>query len=366
MKIIDRFLLRQVLLPLTYCLVAFMLIWVIYDLFDNLSDFVRAGTPFFQVARFYANLMPSVLFIIAPLSMLLAVLYALSQLTKHHELTALRASGISLHRLLVPVLLLGLALSTAVAVINETLGPWSAYWCDQFVRGQKYLGRGESLDIHIQRDHSHRNAIGRRIWSIREWNTLTFELQGVEVVQEREDLSSEIRYRAESARWLDGRWWFHNVEIQGFDRTSNPMGPPRAVAAREMTEFNEVPRDFVNEIRYRPEFLSCAELARFVDNNPGLSDRVRARYLVDYHYRLASPWITFVVTLLGIPFGSQTGRKGAFFGVMLCIALFFCFWVLITFCTLAGKEQQISPFLAGWGPNLLFLGVGLAMLYRMR
>ncbi len=366
MKLIDRFLLRHVLMPLGYCLVGFVFIYIIYDLFDNLPDFVRAGTPFRQVATYYINLTPAQLYIIVPVSMLLAVLYALSHLTKNNEITALRACGISLYRLLVPILLLGFLISITVASINEFIGPNAAYWCDQFVRGQRYIGRGQEVEIHIHRDHAHRNAIGRRNWFIREINTLTFELRDVQVDQEREDGSSERRYIAKGAKWLDGRWWFHDVEIQNYDLSSNPMGPPRSVAAREMTEFTEIPRDFLNEIRYSPDFLSSSELLRFVENNPELSDRVRARYMVDYHYRLAMPWITMVVTFMGIPFGSQTGRKGAFVGVLLCIGLFFSFWVLITFSIAAGKEQQLSPFLAGWGPNLLFLTIGLVMLYRMR
>ena len=77
MKLIDKYLLRSLAVPLAYCLLGFALIYVIYDLFDNLPDFIDAKTPFPDVFRFYLLLLPSVLIIIAPISMLLSVLYSL-------------------------------------------------------------------------------------------------------------------------------------------------------------------------------------------------------------------------------------------------------------------------------------------------
>ena len=98
MKLVDKYLLRSLAVPLVYCLLGFCLIYVIYDLFDNLPDFIDAATPLPEVLRFYALLMPSVLIIIAPISLLLAVLYSLSSLTKNNELTAMRAMPPSLVR----------------------------------------------------------------------------------------------------------------------------------------------------------------------------------------------------------------------------------------------------------------------------
>ena len=211
-----------------------------------------------------------------------------------------------------------------------------------------------------------RNVPQRRNWFISEFNSSTYTMSEVEVMQERIDGSSETRYRAASAKWLDGKWWFEDVEIQQFDKNSNPMGPPRRENLREMTRLTETPRDFLNEIRYNPDFLSCRELWRFVKTHPMLSEKVRARYLVDLNYRLAMPWTCVVVTLLGIPFGAQTGRKGAFAGVLLSISMFFGLYTLISVCLALGKQQQITPFLAGWTPNLIFLTLGIILLYRMR
>lgn len=363
MTLIDRYLLRQVLVPLGYCLCAFVLLYIVYDLFDNLSDFIHADTPLLQVVRFYIFLLPSVSILIVPISILLAVLFGLSQLTKNNEVTAMRASGLSLYRLLVPIVWIGIAAAIGTAILHETLGPWSAYWCHQFVQSQKHK---DAVDVDVVLDHPHRNVPQRRNWFITEFNSSTYAMKQVEVMQERIDGSSDTRYRAASAKWLDGKWWFEDVEIQQFDETSNPVGPPRREGLLEMTRLTETPRDFLNEIRYSPDFLSCRELWRFVKTHPKLSRRVRARYLVDLNYRLAIPWTCVVVTLLGIPFGAQTGRKGAFAGVLLSISMFFGLYTLISVCLALGKQQQITPFFAGWTPNLIFLALGIVLLYRMR
>ena len=116
MKLIDKYLLRNLMVPLGYCLAAFALIYVVFDLFDNMSDFIDAKTPLASVLQFYSLLMPSVLIFIAPVSLFLAVLYSLSHLTKNNELTAMRSCGVSLLRLMTPMIAVGLIASVIVGV----------------------------------------------------------------------------------------------------------------------------------------------------------------------------------------------------------------------------------------------------------
>jgi lipopolysaccharide export system permease protein len=103
MKLIDKYLLKTFLAPLAYCLVAFVMVYVIYDLCSTTwATSWRARPPSALVLQYYLILMPSVLTRIVPISLLLAALYALSSLTKNNEITAMRACGISITRLMVP------------------------------------------------------------------------------------------------------------------------------------------------------------------------------------------------------------------------------------------------------------------------
>ncbi|MBU0677070.1 MAG: LptF/LptG family permease [Verrucomicrobia bacterium] len=362
MKIIDKYVIGALLLPLVYLLMSFCLLFIVFDLFDNLPDLIQAGTPPAQVVRLYLNILPSNFIYIAPISLLLATLYSLSQLTRHNELTAMRASGLSLYRLMVPYMAIGLTASVLVAAVNETIGPESAYWAQQFIRSQRHKGE---KNVHIAQNLAYKHPDGRRVWMIREFETRTFEMKQVEVIQQREDASDEVKYQAAEGKWLDGRWWFSDVTVQKLDPDGYPMGPPRYEFRLEMSDFSERPEDFLNEIR-EPRFLSSRALLKFIDSHHHLSDASLARYRVDYHYRLALPWTCLVVTLLGIPFGSQTGRKGALLGALLSISWFFGLYFMINVCLVLGKKQILAPWLAAWFPNLAFLGVGIYMIRRMR
>jgi lipopolysaccharide export system permease protein len=363
MKLIDKYLLRQLLVPLFYCLMGFVMIFVIHDLFGHLDDFVEASTNPVDIVKYYFILVPSLLNHIAPTALLLAVLYSLSLLTKNNELTAMRASGVSLYRLLVPFIAVGALFSVAVFYINERVGPNNAYWCDQFIRGLKYR---EAPDLHLVRNHPLKNEVGHRIWLVREFNKVTYEMKGVQMIQERDDGSYETEYNAESASWMDNLWWFENVSIQKYDENSNPMGRPAERRAMEIPNLTESPKEFLADMREDQTFMSAAEIAAFVRSHPNLSDRSSARYLTDFHYRLATPWTCLILTLLGIPMGGKTGRSGAFIGVFLSVGLFFLYYVLITFFINLGKSGGLAPMAAAWIPNLIFLILGIVFVYRMR
>ncbi len=360
MKLIDKYLLRNLMVPLCYCLVAFSMIYIVFDLFDHMSEFIDAKTPLAGVVKFYILLMPSVLIFIAPVSLFLAVLYSLSHLTKNNELTAMRSCGISLLRIMAPLIGVGLAASLIVSVIHETIGPWSAYWTDQFVRIQKHK---DDQSVHVASMLGLVNEVKGRDWIIEEFDTRTYEMSNVTLTQKRDD-GTAGRIRARQAHWMDGRWWFEELVTQNYDRDGNPMGPPQFELRREMKDVEETPANFINEIK-DPEFLSAREILHFLETHR-LSDEKIAQRKVDFHSRLAMPWMCLVVVLLGIPFGAQTGRRGAFIGIVLALALFFGLYVLVNVGVALGKKGTLDPWLAGWLPNVFFFCIGCVLIYRMR
>lgn len=374
MKIVDKHLLRTLVFPLAYCLMAFTILIIIHDLFDNLGDFIEAQTPLKAIVRFYLMLFPSVLILIVPISLLLSSLYSLLQLSKNNELTAMRASGISLYRLVLPFFMVALGFSILTAVIYETISPWTAYWCEQFIKEQKHKKQG--LDsIYAVGNLPFRNEPGRRLWMIGKFHTQDYTMKQVTITQEREDGSAQRKIYADSAEWLDGSWWLHDVTIQEldeygnpkriYDENRNPLGTTTHEELMELADYNEEPDDFLNEIK-DPQFLSSRELVEFIKTRTQLSEDRRTQIKVDLHNRLAMPWMSLIVALLGIPFGTQTARKGTFAGVALCIGLFFGYYFLINVGLWAGKKLLIPPLIAGWTPNLIFLSLGCYLIWRMR
>jgi lipopolysaccharide export system permease protein len=364
MKLLDKYLLRTLLVPLAYCLAAFLLLYIVFDLFNNLGDFVEAGTTIPRIAQFYIYLLPSALFIIFPISLLLAILYALSSLTKTNELVAMRACGISLLRLMLPIVAVGLVVSISVTVVNETIAPYCSYWTYKFLKAEKNKGQ---VDVFVAHMLGFVNARENRDWMIGEFDTRTFKMKDVRLTQRFPDGASE-KVQATRAEWLDGCWWFFEVVRQRYDKDGNPMGRVRFEPREEMADLTETPVDFLNEVKdplENPEYVSAREIRHFMRTHL-LAPSAQARLLVNLHQRLAMPWTALVVALFGIPLGTQSGRRGAFVGFISAIFTFFLFFALVQFCSALGKKGALDPVLAAWLPNALFFIAGCVLLYRMR
>ncbi len=118
MKILTKYLLQSLFLPLLYCLLGFTLIFVIDDLFDNFSDFLETGIRPLEILYYYALILPPLFVLILPPCLLLAMLYSLSRLTRHSEITAMRAGGVSIYRIVMPFIGVGLLATVFSAFLN--------------------------------------------------------------------------------------------------------------------------------------------------------------------------------------------------------------------------------------------------------
>jgi len=362
-RIIDRYLLRQFLVPLAFCFAAFTMLYIVFDLFNNLGDFLQGRASLGSLVRYYLLMIPASLIYSMPVSLILAVLWSMSLLTRHNELTAMRACGISLVRLMTPLFVVGVIASLTVLVLNETIGSEAAYQTRQFVRAQS---REDKDSVYIAGPLPYQNSDAHRSWLIRRFDTRTFEMEDVRVTQQSP--AGRDIWRATAARgiWAGGGWWLQDLWLQYFDETGNPVGAPRTFPVRHMIEFDERPQDFLQEVK-EPEFLGAAELVRFIRSHPELSPAAVRRLTVDLHSRLALPWGCLVAVLFGVPFGTTTGRKGAVKGVMLCLALFFSSWAAVSLGMWASKKGLLRPaWLGGWGPTLVYLAAGATLALRNR
>src|SRR5687767_2329431 len=114
MRLLDRYLLRELLVPFGYCLFGFLIFWISSDVFTQLSDFQKFRLKVADIVELYLVRMPEMLVTVLPVAFLLALLYTLTNHARHHELTAIRAAGVSLLRLSFPYLFVGVALSLGV------------------------------------------------------------------------------------------------------------------------------------------------------------------------------------------------------------------------------------------------------------
>jgi len=360
MKIITRYLLKSLLGPLLYCLLGFSLLFVISDLFDNFSDFLESGVRPLEMLSYYSQLLPSVTVLILPACLLLAMLYSLSRLTRHSEITAMRAGGVSIYRVIMPFIGVGVFCTLLAALINEKIAPEAGWRAEQLLQFHK-AGRDEK--VFFARSLALKS--GHHVWMVQKLDLRDFSMHNVELVEQRPDGSDAVKYQAERALWLDGRWWFMDITAQAYHPNGDLAGQPELILQKEMRHLRETPQTFLAEIK-DPEHLSSREMLRYIRSKKEVSADTRARLMVDFHSRLAAPFTCLIVTLIGVPIGSHTGRKGAFAGILAAVSLFFVFYILQLTAQALGKQELISAWIGGWLPVLIFGAAAPLFIHRMR
>ena len=357
MRIIDKYLLKEFALPLLYCFDAFVMLFIVLDLLDNLSDFLLYHAKFGQIAQYYLIILPEAVVMILPMSLLLAVLFCLSNLGKNNELIALRASGISLIRLAVPLLVVGVVAAVAVFLINETFVPRSKEKAEAFMTDLR--GRGSK---YVLENFFFANTTDRRDWFARRFDTRGRQLETVEVHQRSPANKPELDIFADSAVWTNGQWRFRQADVYDYSRV-----PDNAVhvTVTNFPAFTEQPRRLILEAR-RPSQMTTPELRRQI---LALQHARRhghvSEYQVEYYRRYAFPLTCFIVIWLGVPLGARTSRRaGAMIGVATALVLVVAFYFLSNISLALGKGEHLPPAFAAWLTNGIFATVGAILLAR--
>src|SRR3989454_8082117 len=133
MRLLDRYLLRELLVPLGYCLGGFLIFWISFDLISELNHFQKQRLHATDVAAYYIVKTPELLLVVVPVALLLALLYALTNHARHHELTAIRAAGVGLWRISLPYLAVGFVLSLELFALNEMWVPTAAETAEEIL-----------------------------------------------------------------------------------------------------------------------------------------------------------------------------------------------------------------------------------------
>jgi lipopolysaccharide export system permease protein len=376
MRLLDRYLLRELLVPLGYCLSGFLLFWIASDLFSELSRLqemrLRAG----DIVEYYFFRIPEFLPVALPVALLLALLYALTNHARHNEVTAIRAAGVSLWRLCLPYLAVGFMASMALFALNEFGAPKTAEIAEQIKtrRVQRQLPAEERL---LVKKLNFRNSRENRSWYIGAYNLKTGEMLGPVVVEWHSPDGSWRSIIADGAIRTNGVWTFYRVhETQKASATNAlPVSLPQ-VPTLAMPEFSETPEEIRSQVSISERFAHQAkthradvpitEIVNYLRLNPKPPGSMRPWLYTKLHGRFAGPCTCLVVVLIAVPFAAASGRRNVFVGVAASLFIFFVYFVLQQFGFAFGEAGRVVPWLAAWLPNLVFATAGFWLMTRVR
>lgn len=359
MRLLDRYVIRNFLAPFLYCFCGFIAIWLVFDLSDNGSDFLAAHVPLRKVVWFYLTQFPAITLICLPIGLLLALLYSLSRMSRSNEIISMLGAGLSLERILFPLLLAGLGATALSMALNFELAPHSEAkkkaMLQQIV---KKTEKRPEFDGQLFRDRT-----TARTWFVQRTRSNPDELLGVLVIaQDRNGNVTEKHYARRAT--YDGAnkiWTFERGKVSEMDHEGN-LVDDKYFQKLAVPGWTETPWRIASS-NVEPQNLSARELSDYLTYNADFPVAQLAPYRTQLQYRWALPWTCLVVVLIGAPLGIVFSRRGVLAGVATSLFIFFVLIFLTNLFLALGKGGRIPAALAAWGPNALFGFIGFCLLW---
>jgi len=354
-RILPRYVVREYQKILSLSLGSLVLIYVIVLFFQKVDVIIEHQAPFYLIFEYLLFRIPEIIFQwILPYAVLLSILLTLGSFSRHSEITAMKAGGISLYRITLPLFFIALLISFCSFLGNEYLIPYTnqktQYLLNVKIRKEEPSDFFKNNKIWYRSDH--------HIFNIQLIDPQKRVLKGVTLYQFDDSFRCVQRIDAQTAKWIDGKWQFNSVTVRDFDAN----GPIRTTTFEEMKFVLPESWESFQMIERRSREMSYGELWAYIQKIQSAGYDA-TRYLVDFYSKHSYPFLNLIMVLIGVPFALKTSRSGGVaisigISVMIGFAYGVTFYLFLSF----GKSGILSPFLASWIPTLLF---GLAGIFTL-
>jgi LPS export ABC transporter permease LptG/LPS export ABC transporter permease LptF len=363
--LLDDYVMREYITNFAMILLSFSTLFLIFTTFELIGDIIRNRTPLVTVGEYLINLIPFILYNVTPLCALVAVLVTFGSLSRTSEMTAMKAAGVSIYRMITPVLITTLLIAICLFTFDEFYLPAANRRQEalrsiikdkpaqtflrpdrKWISGQAGPSGSPTRIFYYQFFDANKNVFA---------NLTVFEF-------DPETFALKRRIFAASAHWSEptGQWVFENGWQRTFEGETISSYQPFAITA--FADIHEQPSYFVKE--YRPaQEMSYHELSRYIYdlNQSGFDTK---RLSVQLNRKLSYPLITLVMAMLAIPFALSMGKRGSLAGIATAIGLAIAYWVVDAIFVDMGYVNTLPAVLAAWTPDLLFGIAGTYLLLR--
>ncbi len=359
MRILDRYLIKEYLKTFLIIMISFLVLFVVIDVSDNLSKLIKRSASIDNIVLYFLMRVPYVFVLSFPVVVLLSALFLMNNLSKHSETTAMRAAGISIFRISLPLLTIGFLFSLLVMFLGEYVLPKAEL--------QKQIIYVEKIKkMRLEDDKTKANIFYRgknnRFYYINFFDGYNNRLTVITILKFNKNtghISEKID--ALSAVWKSDAWLFKNCYIRKFKN-----GVPLTTEYYDSTKVADLdakPIDFIKSSK-KTMSMNFFELRDYIKRlkKVGVSPK---KQLVDLYMKISFPFVNFIIMFFSIPMLSTTFRsKGR--GLIFALGIFITFIFLSTvrFFQTLGYYGVLSPIAAAWIPDILFLLIGLYLLFR--
>ncbi|MDQ7822897.1 MAG: LptF/LptG family permease [Candidatus Eremiobacteraeota bacterium] len=368
MKILDRYVLSEMIFPFFYGVAAFTVLFMSVSSSEIISNMIAMGSQNLSlVMRYILCSMPQVLVYTFPMAVLLSTLLAFGRLSGDSEIIAMKAGGISLVRIGIPGLFLTFVISLVSFYLGEYVVPDANYTATNILIRQivqEAKSERENLIISdVDEEGTERRIFAK---SLDEERGL---LRGVVIFYFRNNHRLREVY-APKAVWENNIWRLIDPRTYDFDENQGIKYESRSEVGRlpiDVGPSELAKRDRKPEEMNRTRLKRKLEVMKVVAAKSGSNDtysRTYRRMMVIFHQKLSLPFTCMVFGLFGIPLGLRPHRATTSIGLGLSLVFILLFYVLMTVGRALGENGTLPAWLGSWAPNVIFGGLGLGMLLK--
>jgi lipopolysaccharide export system permease protein len=355
MKLLDRYVLSQFTATFVMLVLGLPLLFIITDITDQLDNYLGRGVSMGAVAVSYLYYLPQFVFWSLPIAALVATVFTVGSMTRHQEIAAAKAGGVSFYRLIAPVVGAAAVLSVAAVAIGDLVPVTNRMRAEA-------LGERERDASSLRANFVFQTGDGRTL-SVRRLDAERGILTDPVLEREANGDAPGVHQVASSAQWSEGEGWTFEdgyLRILPEDGSELTFEYDRVV----VPDFEETPRELLAETR-DPDEMRYGEIGpvvRSIERSGGDARELR----VERAQKVSLPMAILVIVLFGAPLATSSQRGGTAFGIGISLAVTMIYLMLFRVGQAVGSSGTIDPILAAWMPNAIFLIAGLYLLKRAR
>lgn len=368
MRILSRYVLREFLTPVLYCFIAFASLYLVIDVFGQFDNIIPAKPSFDIIIAYVGGSLAKVFGVIMPASLFLGGLYAMWQLSRHSEIIAMRANGISFITITSPIIIASFVFAALVFLNSEFYAP-GATTMTKRIKDNRFQMTEESRQFEKVLYHNLEKG--------REWQIGTLDLHGILnkiTISWVVNGTNTQELTAEHAIVNNGIWYFSDAVLSKLNLMNDGTGyhkDEKRFDIIPMPELDETIREFVfsaqqSNLLEDSDNLSIIDMKTYLSTQPNMLPEQYRKWSYNIFNRFSAPFSCVVITLFAIPFGVATGRQSVFIGILSAIILFLIYYVMNITCGAFAQSGQLPIAVGATLPSIVFLFTGIFLFYRQR
>ncbi|MEA1939786.1 MAG: LptF/LptG family permease [Candidatus Caldatribacteriota bacterium] len=348
-RILDRYIVKEVMSFVALAVAGLTIMLIMDTLFELMEMLINKKVAWQYIIKLLAYRLPAFLVVTFPISLLASSELAIGRLSTDGEITAMRAGGISLRRIMIPFLVAAFAISILAFLINDYIVPEANHISQNIIR-EVVLKKGPP---NIRRNVFFRDAENRYFYINRfdEKNMIMHDIMIYEMTRERFPRT----ITAKKGKWVVDTWKLENGTVYNYDKEGK-ITYEMSFTNMDIMVKEDLKKFFENQ--RTPQEMSSKELKQQIDILQKAGADTKS-FEVALYLKYSIPFSGLIFVLLGVPLGLRVKRGSKATGVIISIVMVLLYYILLSTTRSLGRGGILSPLLAAWSPNMVFGLLGI-------